>query len=186
MLENWGGHISAAIYLLGKDDTKKVHEAIARNSKLQEYVDFHLVTATEVYAFKQLGLYPVNSLRNEAMMKARTSHILVLDVDFVVNDEAYQNIHAFMPFITENPLTAFVVPAFEMTSPEYEKTIPKNRAELVEMGTSKIRQVHRDKWDPAHKPTNYDRWAVADDFYEIFWMSEYEPYIIISKEAAPK
>jgi hypothetical protein len=119
------------------------------------------------------------------MTKARTSHIFALDVDFVVNVDAFSKLESLFPYIYDNPLTTFVVPAFEMSSPEYEATLPEDRSELLKMGSSKIRQVHRDKWDPAHKPTNYDLWGVSDDFYEIHWKSEYEPYIIISKESAP-
>jgi cobyric acid synthase len=59
MLENWGGHISAAVYLLGKDDTKKIQAAITRNPKLQRFVDFHLVTATEVRIFMLKNLMKI-------------------------------------------------------------------------------------------------------------------------------
>lgn len=45
-----------------------------------------------VYAFKQLGLYPVNTLRNVAMENARTSHVFTLDADFVPNMGALQYI----------------------------------------------------------------------------------------------
>lgn len=44
------------------------------------------------YAFHTLGLYPVNTLRNEAVLKARTAHLLVLDADFIPSKNARRDI----------------------------------------------------------------------------------------------
>ena len=49
-------------------------------------------TAKNVYALHTLGLYPVNSLRNEAVVKSRTAHVMVLDIDFIPSRDARKNI----------------------------------------------------------------------------------------------
>jgi hypothetical protein len=41
------------------------------------------------YAYKTLGLYPVNTLRNIALIRSRTEHVLTLDVDFVPSPDSH-------------------------------------------------------------------------------------------------
>jgi hypothetical protein len=52
-----------------------------------------------LYGFKSLGLYPVNTLRNVAMQKCRTSYGLTLDIDFVPNQNAHKYLRYNKPII---------------------------------------------------------------------------------------
>ena len=42
------GFVSTAVYLISKNDIKKIHEIREKNENVRKYVDFHLITATEV------------------------------------------------------------------------------------------------------------------------------------------
>ena len=54
--------------------------------------------------------YPVNKLRNVAMMGVTTSHFLMLDVDFWPSSNLYSTICKYAPLVDQK--TALVVPAF--------------------------------------------------------------------------
>jgi hypothetical protein len=41
------------------------------------------------YAYKTLGLYPVNTLRNIALIRSRTESVVTLDVDFVPSPDSH-------------------------------------------------------------------------------------------------
>jgi hypothetical protein len=96
------------------------------------------VETEEVYTFKVLGMYPINTLRNVAFSNARTSHVLVLDVDFILSKGALGNLIAIWPSI-DTLNTAFVVPAFEI---DMQATLPSTKRELISLVTSGLaRQV---------------------------------------------
>jgi hypothetical protein len=70
-----------------------------------------------------------------------------------------------------------VVPAFEME--DFSRGIPETKEELLEfVRDDRTRQVHKDKWSPAHGPTNYDLWYKTDELYDITYGEGFEPYII--------
>jgi hypothetical protein len=93
-------------------ELRQIHALRNRSEVVRKNVDFHLVYGQEVwaslwdskglllmhtisqniYALRVLGLYPVNTLRNEAVLKCRTGHVMVLDVDFIPSRDARRNI----------------------------------------------------------------------------------------------
>lgn len=68
--------------------------------------------------------YPVNRLRNVGLDRVNTSHVLVVDIDFVPSQDLHQRIHDSLVVTyqqqqqqklvpTTTPATAIIVPAFE-------------------------------------------------------------------------
>ncbi|KAL6058313.1 Glycosyltransferase-like 1B, variant 2 [Balamuthia mandrillaris] len=185
MAETWGGPISAAVFLLRPEsEIMEIKKLQSSSEMVRNNVDFHLVFSNEEgqYGFHTLGLYPVNTLRNVAMNRSRTGHALVLDVDFVTSFGARDNLRK-MWMQLHIPHTAFVVPAFEMPNVDL-LSMPQTKEKLVEMARNGyIKQVHRDKWYPAHGPTNYAKWYVSKEAYDIKHQKDYEPYMLLRKDA---
>jgi hypothetical protein len=55
--------------------------------------------------------------------------------------------------------------------------IPKRFIHLQSL-TKEHCTIDKDKWNPAHRPTNYDLWYSTDEMYPIEYAEGYEPYII--------
>lgn len=73
----------------------------------------------------------------------------------------------------------FVVASFEMDD-FHLKEAPQDKKQLIQMvKEGRVRQVHHDKWFPAHGPTRYDLWLSAQDVYQVEYHRDYEPYYIV-------
>lgn len=78
--------------------------------------------------------------------------------------------------------TVFVVPSFEMDDFNVQE-VPHNKRQLIKMvNEERIRQVHRDKWFPAHGPTDYERWYTTNQVYKVEYKRDYEPYYIVRQD----
>eukprot|EP01097_Dermamoeba_algensis_P004331 TRINITY_DN2856_c0_g1_i1.p1 TRINITY_DN2856_c0_g1~~TRINITY_DN2856_c0_g1_i1.p1 ORF type:complete len:683 (+),score=125.62 TRINITY_DN2856_c0_g1_i1:53-2101(+) len=178
MVQSWSGPLSAAVYVLDEEkDIQRIQDLRESSPEIASRVDFHLVLGEEArFAFRTLGLYPVNTLRNEAIAKCRTSHALVLDVDFIPNPTAYESLKKNYQTL-EQPRTVFVAPAFEMD--DFSHQLPRTKDEMLQLvKANKTRQVHKTKWFPAHGPTNYEKWYRTSQNYEIQYKQDYEPYVV--------
>ena len=79
LANEWGGPMSAALYVPGGNEALDNAVAQLRTLKLPATVDIHLVQGGRVK-----GVYPINFLRTLAQRAARTHLVLMLDVDFMV------------------------------------------------------------------------------------------------------
>ena len=79
LASEWGGPMSAALYVPGGNEALDNAVAQLRTLKLPATVDIHLVQGGRVK-----GVYPINFLRTLAQRAARTHLVLMLDVDFMV------------------------------------------------------------------------------------------------------
>ncbi len=58
--------------------------------------------------------YPINKLRNLGIQLVNTSHYLVVDIDFLPDEDLRATLQRLQPTLTAHPVrTAVVVPAFE-------------------------------------------------------------------------
>mmetsp|Transcript_19211 Transcript_19211/g.29123 ORF Transcript_19211/g.29123 Transcript_19211/m.29123 type:complete len:518 (-) Transcript_19211:131-1684(-) len=62
---------------------------------------------------KNASAYPINALRNTALAAVTTSHVLMLDVDFIPSIQLYEAISARRYELFTQPKLALVVPAFQ-------------------------------------------------------------------------
>ena len=98
------------------DEEARTLEASALNLMAacsERYVS--LLRTEEAPSLHWLQTYPVNTLRNLAWSRARTSHIFVMDVDFWPSLDAHELISETLRS-REWARTALVVPAFQLVS----------------------------------------------------------------------
>ncbi len=76
----------------------------------------------------------------------------------------------------------FVVASFEMDDFNM-RDVPHTKDQLLRMvAQDRIRQVHKDKWFPAHGPTDYEHWYATRELYQVPYQRDYEPYYIVRKD----
>ena len=65
---------------------------------------------------------------------------------------------------------------------ELAESLPTNKSALLSLvRAGRMRQVHAQKYSPAHNATNYDRWyrvAVDSEPFQVRYEHEYEPYLV--------
>lgn len=114
MCRNFEGPISAAIYFNSTELTMLIDimsndafNCISQSGK----VGLHLMEAAGIH-------YPTNLLRNLAVdnIPTQSAHYIVLDVDFVPSEDFSVSIRRSLGILTENSLSALVLPAFEIRS----------------------------------------------------------------------
>eukprot|EP01097_Dermamoeba_algensis_P009424 TRINITY_DN6626_c0_g1_i1.p1 TRINITY_DN6626_c0_g1~~TRINITY_DN6626_c0_g1_i1.p1 ORF type:complete len:681 (-),score=128.84 TRINITY_DN6626_c0_g1_i1:88-2130(-) len=178
--EAWNGHISAAIYVNNpNEDIFILSNLIQSNSKVKQFIDFHLVYANG-------GLYPANVLRNIALETVKTRYSLLLDIDFVPSqglyDEALRHIGQYRSYYIKQVPRVYVIAAFEMKS---EAPPPKTKTELLQLiKDDKANSIHARLGGEAHKATDYEKWITAEKPYEIQFTAHYEPYLLVENPAA--
>ncbi|XP_035826917.1 beta-1,4-glucuronyltransferase 1 [Aplysia californica] len=131
------------------------------------------------YASEDLE-YPNNLLRNLAINYAQTPYIFMIDVDMVPSENLRQEFqklmsshiqHPHFPVATTknnsssssgadaavaNPLSAFVVPAFEI---QEKVPIPNTKSELLTLWLkTQVRPFYWEACNPCQKLTDYDKW----------------------------
>jgi hypothetical protein len=177
LAERWSGPLSVALYVPKAEyfvsEVKRRHQ---ESEPLRRFADIHIIYEEDVR-------YPVNHLRNLALQNARTQYVIMLDVDFIPNPQMHGQLRKAAEQLEDsNEREALVVPAFEVPSGQY----PNTKAHMVDlMKKSLAYQVHYFKGMHAHLPTNYERWASADEPYEVQYEYTYEPYVLIRRDICP-
>jgi len=169
MIQRWDGPISAAVYC------REPAKDLEKLAPLRGRVDLHLVVA-DLHPGRH---YPVNTLRNVAIDKSRTSWLALVDADFIANDGLYEELLQRLPEWTRTGGNAvYILPAFQLHA---QREIPRTKAELLALGDL-VTQVHPEKGrDIAHKYVNYSRWRTATEPYEVTYKMPFEPYFVADK-----
>jgi len=144
--------------------------------------------------------YPINRLRNLAILKVVTSHLLLTDIDLWPSSTAYAAI--IRTKLLRRARAALVLPAFEFHEDKAKVRSKDSRSnqELAEMlpGTQRdLRKCTRRTTQPncqvfkggtdTHTTTNYDHWwrSTAPSKIPCFQSLRYEPYLVVRKQGAP-
>lgn len=154
-------------------------------------LDVSVVDAQTVGSFSD---YPVNYLRNQALSKVKTSHIVYIDVDFWTSNNLYETLT--LPSVTaalwEDPKLALVIPAFMLfrQCTDYvdcrENNIPRmphTKTQLVDL----IQQKRGHIFDPTnrggHGSTRYGEWLRQEqgELVDIDCLisKRYEPFVVV-------
>jgi hypothetical protein len=130
------------------------------------------------------SLYPVNTLRNEALgLAAATPFTLGLDADFIVGGPAEIPLPPtktlyLLPCFRVNEAHPENAPLLEAADPEW----PLTKEQLVEWHSAESRVVaygESEDWPFGHMDVEYSRWYTATEPFEIFTPNVYfEPYFI--------
>ena len=151
----------------------------------QAQIIHHPLTAT----------YPVNQLRNVGIDAVRTSHMMILDVDFVPS----WNLSGILQrYLEESEHKALVVPAFERKSScttdcmeQLEKDpffVPGNLPQLKDCLLAKDCIVFQSdiNWE-GHHSTRSDEWITSTELRRLECLDSlrYEPYVVLERCPAP-
>lgn len=144
--------------------------------------------------------YPVNTLRNMAMAGVKTTHLILLDVDFVPSIDLHEHLMKHRQALTD-PKQTIVIPAFEVGLSDFidvadDFHIPKTKKALFkrfgfpgkwkENGRPKYIEQYffNSQTNPAgHNSTNYTHWKQqpSEDLWPINCVASprYEPYLAL-------
>jgi len=148
--------------------------------------------------------YPVNTLRNLALSKVQTSHIMYADSDFFVSTNLYQVLHGqfIKQQLASDSKLALVVPAFQigqickhiptlpqgvdpLTQPECrEDNLPRMPKDIDAL-TQMLLKHRASAFDPTnrggHGSTSYKEWfqMTEGDLWDLpcILSNRYEPYV---------
>lgn len=191
--ERWGNHPISLAVAAAMDP-----EIIL--STLSEYgCNTEMITVSLLSDFTSNEDYPVNRLRNLAMSHVKTSHALMIDVDFVLSSDLYQTLHLHRETLSGDHLNALVVPAFELSKVCDPKRAPCAAHNLAKLPKTKdallklyetvrlpklhVAQFNRDTNFHGHSSTRYTDWITQPArqllHIECVTSDRYEPYIVV-------
>ncbi|XP_032663746.1 LARGE xylosyl- and glucuronyltransferase 2-like isoform X6 [Odontomachus brunneus] len=159
--KHWPGTISVAIYLTDAE-VQNFLDFVQGSADLRarRNIAYHVV-------YKDGELYPINYLRNTAMLYVSTPFIFQLDIDFLPQFGLHENIMSYINKlgITESHKIALIVPAFE--TERYRFDFPANKEELLKFLKRGILYTFRyHVWTQGHAATNYSIWRSSLEPYE--------------------
>ena len=140
--------------------------------------------------------YPVNQLRNLAISKVQTSHIIYIDVDFWTSEKLYETMleSNIVNVLKTNPRQALVIPAFQLFRQCREwkdcrsKNIPQmpyNLQELSKMFNDKKGHIFDPTNKGGHGSTLYKEWMHQEPGtlldIECLQSNRYEPFVVVRK-----
>ncbi|KAI9304643.1 glycosyl-transferase for dystroglycan-domain-containing protein [Cunninghamella echinulata] len=190
LAERYQGPISVTVHITpdehGQSTIDLLKETIQTSKAMEQYVDIHVVKDKME---RQLNLW-----RNVARFFARTSNIMMLDVDFYLCTDFRKNIltNPIAMSLLNDGRAALVIPAFEFTKQEdgldYQ-TFPTTKKDLLDLYRDEKIDMFHSFWTPGHAPSNYTLWASSTDDLDIYpvttYQQSYEPYIVYKKDGAP-
>ncbi|CAM9094863.1 unnamed protein product [Ectocarpus sp. 6 AP-2014] len=223
----WGGDISLAVHvpsapLSAKDETmseirrlcQRVDQEVraAPNRRKQLSVDVAILEGAEADPARHdhCGpLYPVNTLRNLALIQARDDSlhpaqaVFLVDCDCLPSEHLLEELHSQEVQDRLNAESsarpaAVVIPCLEFApgsvSARHDKSIPSSVQRVIEMLAEGTAQgFHVDYFFKGHGPTDFLRWAAAAAAeeskcenalaYTVPFESCFEPYVVVNKTA---
>ncbi|XP_015682531.1 LARGE xylosyl- and glucuronyltransferase 2 isoform X1 [Protobothrops mucrosquamatus] len=174
--KHWTGPISLALYMSDAEAQQFLRYAQASEVlSNRQNVAYHIV-------YKEGQFYPVNFLRNIALKNAQTSHVFLMDIDFLPMYGLYDYLRSSIMQLELPPKkVALIVPAFETL--HYRLNFPKSKAELLtmlDMGSLYTFRYH--VWPQGHAPTDYAKWRTATVPYRVEWQPQFEPYVVVRRD----
>jgi hypothetical protein len=194
-MSNWGGAVSAALYISSEQDIRSLGEFIAS-------VNTYHITIHVMLEMPQKEGYPHNQLRNLALENIGSDYFVALDADFIPPKDSYSNLVSlvlsnkhFRNQVRNRRL--FVLPAFEIFPKKGERfatpdMIPASKNQLKDMVKKKLANGFKmDVFPIGHEPTNFARWLQEDtnlknQFYNIEYSVNFEPYVLGYRPGIPR
>jgi hypothetical protein len=121
--KRWKGPLVASVYLT---------DALFLDETLKESLK-KLCTDLTIVSYKypdnlEERWYPVNTLRNFGIDRVQTSHYLMIDIDFLPDQDLQATVKQFLPELNRAK-TAVVVPAFEHVGTKCDNTASCDKVE---------------------------------------------------------
>ncbi|CAH1789909.1 unnamed protein product [Owenia fusiformis] len=186
-LKHWAGPVSIAIYSR-PDEVTSVLQSMEAGVHRRNNIGVHIVERRDE------EFYPVNHLRNLAFAGSTTSHVIMLDADFVPSPGSYEDLLAgiILNSTSTREKSVFVVPAFQytdeienFTKPE-DLVYPSDKGTVVNMfGGNYIERFSQSRCRLCHYASNYKAWITGIMKYQIDYTFHYEPYVVVERNAMP-
>lgn len=191
----WRGPFAAVLYA----PNETIAEQIATQwQAVSDFLTLEIVVPVVKVPF------PINELRNRAIDLVRTSHLIVLDADFVPSPGMRTRVRSHLHTVAHNASAvhgfdgapesptrpfyfALVAPAFESLVYSATDAASFSREQLL------LRWQEENDPKPAHMfasaaqgPTNFTHWVDADQLYAIPYASHFEPYYVVPTESSER
>ncbi|KAA3676323.1 glycosyltransferase-like protein LARGE [Paragonimus westermani] len=118
-------------------------------------------------------------------------------VDFLYNSQVLQsrrNIGYHVVYVdgfntdggqkTREAKWCFVIPAFELFEVRFDRLPDTKQALLEHLNNESIKPFRHEVWTAGHMATDYERWKNTSSIYAVNWSADYEPYVIVRRDAA--
>ena len=194
LLARWGGPVSCAVHLPDPSAIHIFYDFVQAQTKfVHDLVTFHVMLEKPTPYYD----YPINRLRNLALLNIDTEHFFLCDVDFLPQKDALGRLLPFLSthsMVNEQVKKLYVLPAFEVVGDRYNSMltslveVPQDKTELLSMlQTEKLQPFHTDYNKEGHAPINYDRWyqCPKNESYLIEYQWKFEPYVVGRKYGIP-
>ncbi|SAM03762.1 hypothetical protein [Absidia glauca] len=188
VMDAWPGPISVAIYLTERDDLKTIKTFFSNPTNAELYRRVTMTIVKPSYANDDRLRYPINHLRNLAIVASSTPWIFVMDADFIPSITLYNTAQQLLPPPSQQDRTAFVVPCFAIYEDHAALPLPTSMTEVKQLVDQGIAYVT----DPGagHGPTLGQERALTSPSssattttYEVCYESQWEPYYIVPRHA---
>ena len=177
LTDHWNGPLSGTIYCTEYEAWQVLMQFEQHKALLQRgNIGIHVV-------YKSGNHFPVNYLRNVALLASFTPFVFLSDCDFLTSYDLYDYLMKSAEALQKDksqPKRAMIVPAFE--SLKYNFKFPKDKRALLDQCRKGQLQIFHKNWFSGHGSTNYNKWAVARHPYPVKWMDNFEPYILIERD----
>lgn len=185
LLVRWGGPISCAVHLPDPSAIHALYEFVqAQDNIFHDHVTFHVMLEKPTPYYD----YPINRMRNLALLNIDTEHFFLCNVDSLPPKDALGHLLPFLSThsnVNEKFKKLYVLPAFEVvfgegdknnstvtttttTSLDEEVQVPHDKNELLSMlRTGKLQPFHNtdnylySQTEEGHTtttPMDYDKW----------------------------
>lgn len=138
-------------------------------------------------------LYPVNALRNAALLAAKTPLVFSVDGDMLLSSSLTTGLKDTVRLqqmlrVAEQKVF-IVVPAFEATNLPASSAAVSSKTTALELLQRREIRRFAEHYPAGHAATNYTRWAASTSgsfpFYETKYQDGFEGWGIISRHLAP-
>ncbi|KAI9316315.1 glycosyl-transferase for dystroglycan-domain-containing protein [Dichotomocladium elegans] len=173
-------------YLTDPDDIGQLKSFFAIPANTAIYARVTLVLVKPDYTSPERLKYPINHLRNLALYAATTSHVFVMDADFVPSPNLYR--HARDTLLVDLPGSrrqAIVIPCYAIREDHKDDPLPTTMIELEELIDRGVAYIT----DPGsgHGPTLAVPMMTTGNtggfWYEVCYESQWEPYYIVPRDS---
>jgi hypothetical protein len=167
-LEKWGGPASIAFYAYTSEEL-----AFFSNYSCPR------CTISVVFGGRRKQAYPINLLRNVALVAAPTNLTFIFDTDFLPSPGLHDSLAVTVAAAPGAHRMAWVVPAFEIMKRSHNA--PSDFSELrTALKAGAVGIFHGKRG--GHSNTQIPRWLHTDRLYCLnSTASNYEPYLVINK-----
>ena len=176
LLEHWQGPVSATVY--GNDEeVLEFKNKIEEDGLLKDRPDVSIHT---VYRRENV-LYPIGYLRNVAFNNIKTQYVFLCDVDFTPSFGLHRHLERTTRTVfKDKKKIALVIASFE--EKKSMEAFPRDKSSLEKLYKSQVVTRFHDYY-VGHCATDYKRWFSTDLPYKVDWEKNYEPYIMVHKDA---